>query len=121
MGFVIPVGADKVVEWLKLDLDPTLERLEKSNANSDCRGNRTADELTSDFLGFLLEHLMYKLREKLGEAIIDSFPLEFVWTVPAVWSDLAKDKTRLAFLNAGPIGSNGKVVHLVAEPEAAAL
>ncbi|UZP41979.1 hypothetical protein NXS19_009795 [Fusarium pseudograminearum] len=48
-------------------------------------------------------------------------PLEFVVTVPAIWSDLAKDKTKKACQKASGLSASQQQVHLVSEPEAAAI
>lgn len=72
-------------------------------------------------MSLLGNHLMYTMREKLGKSVVESIPMEFVVTVPAIWSELAKEKTRLAFLRAPIIGTSKWPVHLVSEPEAAAL
>lgn len=55
-------------------------------------------------------------------SFIDNTPREFVLTVPAIWSDCAKDRTLRCALNAG-YGVLGSVnsIRLVAEPEAAAM
>jgi hypothetical protein len=67
------------------------------------------------------EHLNYILRHKLGDAVLKSTPIEFVVTVPAMWSDSAKDLTRRACQNAPSLGASGRLIYLVSEPEAAAL
>lgn len=64
---------------------------------------------------------MYTLREKLGQSVVESIPMEFVVTVPAIWSEQAKEKTRLACLQVPIIRDSKWPVHLVSEPEAAAL
>jgi len=53
------------------------------------------------------------MREKLGAAMKD-IPIEFVLTVPAVWSEAAKVKTLEACRAAG-FGSDGPIL-LVSEP-----
>lgn len=50
-----------------------------------------------------------------------STPLEFVVTVPAIWSDLAKDKTKQACQRASGISHTNVPIHLISEPEAAAI
>lgn len=67
------------------------------------------------------EHLNYTLREKLGDSVVKNTPLEFVVTVPAIWSDLAKDKTRRACLKATGLSASSAPIHLISEPEAAAI
>lgn len=85
------------------------------------RGGRDALQLVTDFIGLLGEHLIYTLQEKLGESVIKTTPFEYVVTVPAIWSDLAKDKTKQACERALSLSEKGAPVHLVSEPEAAAI
>ncbi|KAG9501001.1 hypothetical protein J7337_006683 [Fusarium musae] len=84
------------------------------------RSGRNTDELVTDFIAQLVEHLMYTLREKLGSGLVKSTSLEFVIMVPAIWSDLAKEKTKKACEQA-MISASEHHVHLVSEPEAAAI
>jgi len=90
-------------------------------AHDGSRGGRSVDTLVTDYLNALREHLMYTLREKLGDGVIRSTPLEFVLTVPAIWSDLAKDKTKKACEAALASADVKAPVHLISEPEAAAI
>ncbi len=85
------------------------------------RGGRNADQLVTDYLSALGDHLRYTLREKLGHGVINSIPLEFVVTVPAIWSDLAKDKTMKACKRAAGLSTSNASIHLISEPEAAAI
>lgn len=107
-------------------MDPSLKNIGQAVANDGARGGRDAEKLVADYLNALTEHLLYTLREKLGESVVKSTPLEFVVTVPAIWSDLAKDKTKKACQQAVqnlPLaaGSSKTHIHLVSEPEAAAI
>jgi molecular chaperone DnaK (HSP70) len=85
------------------------------------RGGRNVDKLVTDYISALGDHLMYTLREKLGDGVVASTPLEFIVTVPAIWSDLAKDKTRRACQNAPGLSATKSPIHLISEPEAAAI
>ena len=85
------------------------------------RGGRNVDKLVTDYISALGDHLMYTLREKLGEGGVKDTPLEFVVTVPAIWSDLAKDKTKQACQRAAGLSATKSPIHLVSEPEAAAI
>ncbi|KZL82583.1 hsp70-like protein, partial [Colletotrichum incanum] len=120
-GFSIPITApqDEVVEWFKLDLDPSLQSMGQA-VSSEGRGGRNVDKLVTDYISALGDHLRYTLREKLGEQVVKTTPLEFVVTVPAIWSDLAKDKTKQACQKATGLTTNAPI-HLVSEPEAAAI
>lgn len=80
-----------------------------------------ADKLVTDYLSALVDHLLYMLREKLGKTVIKTIPLEFVVTVPAIWSELAKEKTRRACQIALQKADFKSPIHLVSEPEAAAI
>ena len=90
-------------------------------ASEAARGGRNADRLVTDYISSLGDHLMFTLREKLGESVVKSTPLEFVVTVPAIWSDLAKDKTKQACQRAAGLSATSAPIHLVSEPEAAAI
>ncbi|KAL6356677.1 hypothetical protein LRP88_10282 [Fusarium phalaenopsidis] len=122
-GFSIPITApqEEVIEWFKLDLDPSLESMSQAVRADGARGGRNVDTLVADYISQLSDHLLYTLREKLGDTIVNSTPLEFVVTVPAIWSDLAKDKTKRACEQASGISASKQPVHLISEPEAAAI
>lgn len=91
-------------------------------SSAAARGGRNVDKLVTDYLSALGEHLMYTLREKLGEGVVKSTALEFVVTVPAIWSDLAKDKTKQACQKAVEgLSATKAQIHLISEPEAAAI
>lgn len=122
-GFSIPVTAapDEIIEWFKLDLDPSLQSMGSVISNEAARGGRNVDTLVTDYISALGDHLMYTLREKLGDGVVKSTPLEFVVTVPAIWSDLAKDKTRKACQLANSLSASKAKIHLISEPEAAAI
>ncbi|AEO62058.1 hypothetical protein MYCTH_56717 [Thermothelomyces thermophilus ATCC 42464] len=122
-GFSIPVNTppEEVVEWFKLDLDPSLQSMGTAVTSAARRGGRDVDRLVTDYVSALGNHLMYTLREKLGEGVVKSTPLEFVITVPAIWSDLAKEKTRQACQKAAGLSATKAPIHLISEPEAAAI
>ncbi len=85
------------------------------------RGGRNVDRLVTDYMSALGDHLMYTLREKLSESVVKNTSLEFVVTVPAIWSDLAKDKTRQACQRAAGLSATKAPIHMISEPEAAAI
>lgn len=103
------------------DLDPSLQNIGQTVTTDAGRGGRNAEKLVTDYMSALGDHLMYTLREKLGDSVVKSTPLEFVVTVPAIWSDLAKDKTKKACHKASGLSATKQPIHLVSEPEAAAI
>ena len=54
------------------------------------------------------------LRMQLGEHQAKETPLQFILTVPAVWSEVAREKTLTAAENAG-LGDNAPIL-MVSEP-----
>lgn len=62
----------------------------------------------------LCEHLMYTLDQKLGASILRTIPIEFCLTVPAIWTEVAKEKTLRACQKAG-LKSESEIL-LVSEP-----
>jgi molecular chaperone DnaK (HSP70) len=85
------------------------------------RGGRNVDKLVTDYMSALGDHLMYTLREKLGEGVVNDIALDFIVTVPAIWSELAKDKTKQACQRAAGLSTAKSQIHLISEPEAAAI
>lgn len=76
---------------------------------------KSAEKLTREFLRALKKHLVYSLEQKLGASILRTTPLEFCLTVPAIWSEAAKEKTLAACRNAGFDNSDTDIL-LVSEP-----
>ncbi|KAM7213914.1 chaperone protein DnaK [Rhypophila decipiens] len=123
-GFSIPLTApsNETIEWFKLDLDSGLQSMgEQVQKNAAARGGRDVDTLVTDYISALGDHLKYILRQKIGEDAANNMPLEFVVTVPAIWSDLAKDKTKKACQAARGLQATKSPIHLISEPEAAAI
>ena len=76
-------------------------------------------DFAADYLKAIREYVMeVALTNHFGREFLDKQPIQYVITVPAIWSDKAKDLTREAAVRAGiPM----KGLSLVTEPEAAAL
>jgi molecular chaperone DnaK (HSP70) len=73
------------------------------------------EQLASDYLEFLCKHLEYHLKQKLGASIMRTTPFELYLTVPAIWSELAKEKTLSACQGTG-LNISASGIHLVSEP-----
>lgn len=76
-------------------------------------------EAASDYLRQIYNHTMQTLTKRYGETFMAKTSVEFVLTVPAVWSDAAKDATLKAAEEAG-MGKQGDL-KIISEPEAAAV
>ena len=78
---------------------------------------RKVIDAVSDYLAKIHETAMFALVQQYDYFFVTNTPIDFVLTVPAVWSDAAKDATRKAAEQTG----FGKRLHLISEPEAAAV
>ena len=76
-------------------------------------------DAVTDYLTMLHNHTMTFLSRRYGDNFRASNLVEYVLTVPAVWSDAAKNATLLSAQRAG-MGEH-RSIKLISEPEAAAL
>ncbi|KAL4789568.1 actin-like ATPase domain-containing protein [Aspergillus venezuelensis] len=81
------------------------------------RLRKDAVQVTADFLRQIIGQTQEVLHRRLGVKM-QELDLQYVLTMPAVWSDKAKDATMRAVVQAGV---DMKSITLVSEPEAAAL
>jgi molecular chaperone DnaK (HSP70) len=80
--------------------------------------NKRALDVTSDYLKCVLQHVLTdQLPTKYGRNFLQNQNISYVFTVPAVWGDKAKERTRQAAVRAG---IPSRKITLVTEPEAAA-
>jgi molecular chaperone DnaK (HSP70) len=85
---------------------------------------KTAVEVISDYLYFLWNHALENIVRDFSEEGVDGTPFRVVITVPAVWNQKANARMRKAALAAGILDSRlagETILHIVSEPEAAAL
>ncbi|KAK9440314.1 phosphatidylinositol 3 [Metarhizium brunneum] len=108
-GFQIPEDA-KRYRFFKLKLD---------EPDRPSRDGDTPLELARIYLSCLHDHFIGILEKKLSRAVVQMTPMDFVVTVPAIWSNTAKQATERAAAMAGFCGN--KRILLISEPEAAAL
>lgn len=111
-------------QWFKLDLDPSQPRgvTDLSRNYPDQHAlppsySVSAEKLCTDYLTSIRTHTEAVLQHKLPQSILKSTPIEYIITVPAVWSDMAQAKTRTCAEHAGM----GKQLQIISEPEAAAI
>lgn len=76
-------------------------------------------EATADFLDKLKTQALEALDKRYGKAFMATTKIDYILTVPAVWSDAAKDATLRAAEMAGLHKSRN--LQMITEPEAAAL
>ncbi|KAG9258601.1 uncharacterized protein F5Z01DRAFT_615130 [Emericellopsis atlantica] len=109
-GFQIPESSKRNVADFSRKLD------EPHKANKD---GETPEELTRLYLSCLHTHFISIMEKRLSPSVVRSTPMDFVVTVPAIWSNAAKEATERAAAMAGFCGNQR--IHLISEPEAAAL
>jgi molecular chaperone DnaK (HSP70) len=111
---------DEVIRGVKLLLDEEQSCAYAPASDSALllkRKGKTPVEASGDYLRQLVSHAKTILKRRFGRAV-ECMELKYVVTVPAVWSDKAKDAT-LRAANRADIHSAD--IFLVSEPEAAAL
>ncbi|KAI5922982.1 hypothetical protein F4810DRAFT_232691 [Camillea tinctor] len=119
-GSQIPDDAtpSSVISAFKLALEPDGLRKSPESFKKSLQIDRV-DQKVTDYLSGLLEHFMEKIQNQVGQQIVSNTAIRFVLTVPAIWSDRAKQRTSQAFQRIRNLPKNSTVA-LVSEPEAAA-
>jgi molecular chaperone DnaK (HSP70) len=82
-----------------------------SGATTD---TKPPEELTQIYLSHLYTHMKYSLEKSLSASTVRSTPIDYVITVPAIWTEAAKQKTLTAAEKAG--FKSNKKTYLVSEP-----
>ncbi|KAK6357992.1 hypothetical protein TWF730_007346 [Orbilia blumenaviensis] len=126
-------SSPEVYGRFKLLLDPSISRTVYGEASQEETGeenvvkipipaSKTAIQLCTDYLKQLYKHTMGILKKRMPDTLADT-PIEFIFTVPAIWSHKAQEATRTAASRAG-FGSGGRKIDsmsMISEPEAAAV
>ncbi|KAI1750185.1 actin-like ATPase domain-containing protein [Xylaria castorea] len=108
------------VQGVKLLLDPNQPQplyIPTGNMKSELKKlQKDPVDIAADFMGAIYSHALSKIESAGVKEYFQMCQKQFVLSVPAVWSDLAKDRTLRAAKKAGI-----HPVSLIKEPEAAAL
>lgn len=81
--------------------------------------SKTTVDVIADYLRSLKEHTLETLERNFGKEFLEVTPVDWILTVPAVWSDAAKASTMQAAIAAG-LGHK-HTIQLISEPDAAAV
>lgn len=120
----------KSYSWTKLLLDKNAAAMKHDDPSlSNMNGTgmlqlppfRDAAGICEDFLHEVYVHVSGKLRRQMTDLTFENTPMECWVTLPAVWSEEAKDATLKAAKNAGFGMRAGDEIFTIAEPEAAAI
>jgi molecular chaperone DnaK (HSP70) len=123
---------DSSIRWAKLlltrcslnNMNDSQEPLLKATSKQLLELKITAVDAIADYLRFLWEHILERLRVRLTQVALDNMIFKIVLTIPAIWDHIAQESMRLAASKAGLLQDRpcGKTeLTLVAEPTAAAL
>ncbi|KAL9641362.1 MAG: hypothetical protein Q9204_000057 [Flavoplaca sp. TL-2023a] len=124
-GFEISEGERS--KWFNLLLDPDSSSnidIGQAKYYADPQAappgyNQEPEDIVKDYLSALRRHIQAVLYQMLPQSVALSTPVKYVLTVPAMWSDIAIDRTRRCAELAGMGASTS--LNIVSEPEAAAI
>lgn len=113
---------DEAFKWFKILLEPSHKYNEEVKEVKDSNSlltkvNKSPEEVVADYLRILWEYTMEDIKQEQGDDWRREFAIKVVITVPAMWSEAAKAKTKKAGLMAGMPDN----ITMITEPEAAAL
>ncbi|OAX80402.1 hypothetical protein ACJ72_05262 [Emergomyces africanus] len=100
--------------------DPGLEKASEIGILRLPEGKRATD-VVSDYLSEVYHHILQRIGKQITEDTLRATPLEFWFTVPAIWSDQAQNATVNAARQAGFGTRPNDEIFLISEPEAAAI
>ncbi|EPS43230.1 hypothetical protein H072_2762 [Dactylellina haptotyla CBS 200.50] len=107
-----------------MDADPTFANktaLRPPSGYMSLPPGKAAIDVVSDYLSGVYKHTLQRLSQHYGREYIEVTPIDFVLTVPAIWSDKARNLTKEAARRAGFGSRPDDRINLVSEPEAAAI
>ena len=76
-------------------------------------------DIVSHYLEAIYKHVMTTLYRRFDRGVMQMTKIDFVLTIPAIWSDAAKQRTQEAAVRAGM--GNEHSLQLLSEPESAAI
>ncbi|ORY07257.1 hypothetical protein BCR34DRAFT_603919 [Clohesyomyces aquaticus] len=82
---------------------------------------KNATQVCGEYLKELYDFTMALLDQRSDADVLRITPIEFWFTVPAIWSDAAKASTKRAAEFAGFGSRTGDQINFISEPEAAAI
>ncbi|KAF3913237.1 hypothetical protein AA313_de0208395 [Arthrobotrys entomopaga] len=107
-----------------MDADPTFANkpaLKPPSGYMQLPPGKQAIDVVADYLSGVYAHALERLSQQYGREYVDVTPIDFVLTVPAIWSDKARNLTKEAAKRAGFASRKDDKINLVTEPEAAAI
>ncbi|KAI9654197.1 MAG: hypothetical protein M1821_006725 [Bathelium mastoideum] len=121
-GYELDRSVEDKISAIKLMLDPNQKRplFDTGGAQATkveiAKLGKPPIDIASDYMAAIFKHALEVISGKLPKSYLDLLDKYYVLSVPAVWSDKAKDSTLRAARNAGI-----SPIELIKEPEAAAM
>ncbi|KAH0562067.1 hypothetical protein GP486_003228 [Trichoglossum hirsutum] len=118
-GYELDQTLEEKIEGIKLLLDPDQPRPLYTSTNTHAeiaKLSKPVLEVATDYIRAIYQHALREIENAYLADYIKDYDKQYVLSVPAVWSDKAKDMTQRAAKNAGI-----SPIELIKEPEAAAL
>ncbi|KAI9683419.1 MAG: hypothetical protein M1829_005491 [Trizodia sp. TS-e1964] len=112
-GYDISPLARKV-KWFKLGLEA-----DHASSVMHLPNGMQVQDVVRDYLAALYQHAISTLWRRFDRSVMQMTRVDFVLTVPAIWTDAAKQKTIEAAMKAGMGNEHG--LQLLSEPESAAI
>lgn len=128
-GFQVEPGMT-AYSWTKLLLDKHTPRTKYDDATLESKSGmgmlklplgKDAISVCADFLHPIYCHLLQVLEKQITKETLAITPLEFWFTMPAIWSDEAQSATREAAKRAGFGSRLSDSIYMITEPEAAGI
>ncbi|KAK6346385.1 hypothetical protein TWF730_010711 [Orbilia blumenaviensis] len=116
-----PDLSPKAIRWTKLLLDSNYANLvpEAQEASKRVPHNKAVIDLVTDYLSTLRAHIAETLIRAYGLTAFKKSKLKYILTVPAIWSEKAKEIHLEAAVNSGY--GRKEDLELISEPQAAAI
>ena len=96
-GYELDRTLEEKIEGVKLLLDPYQEKplyVPPSNTEAELKKlGKPALDVAADYIGAICQHAMRKIEGKYPKNFLEMLEKQFVLSVPAIWSDKAKDAT----------------------------
>ena len=102
-GYELERTLEEKIEGIKLLLDPDQEKplyVPQSNTEAELKKlGKPALDVATDYIGAIYQHAMSKIEGKYPKDFLDLLEKQFILSVPAIWSDKAKDATLKVLLD----------------------
>ncbi|KAI2469096.1 hypothetical protein F4781DRAFT_395791 [Annulohypoxylon bovei var. microspora] len=121
-GFQISDDADPqdILSLFKLGLEPEKYIKQSADAFGKSLHFENVDQMITDYLSGLFKYFTGFMERQIGQGMFQTTPVKFVLTVPAIWSEVAKQRTLDAFERV-PNLPKSYSINLLSEPEAAGI